>query len=115
MPLLRLQTTVTPTAEQQPSLLAALSRIVTEAIGKPEQYVMVTLETTPMLLAGQPGPAAFADVRSIGGLNSRVNKQIAQQLCALLEQSLAIPPARVYLNFSDVPASHWGWNGGTFG
>jgi hypothetical protein len=33
----------------------------------------------------------------------------------LLNDSLGIPPDRVYLNFTDVGAGHWGWNGSTFG
>ncbi|MGA2180101.1 MAG: phenylpyruvate tautomerase MIF-related protein [Verrucomicrobiota bacterium] len=26
-----------------------------------------------------------------------------------------MPPDRIYLNFTDVPAANWGWNGNTFG
>jgi phenylpyruvate tautomerase PptA (4-oxalocrotonate tautomerase family) len=26
-----------------------------------------------------------------------------------------VPPDRIYLNFTDVPAGNWGWNGDTFG
>ena len=115
MPLLKLQTTTALSAEKQQELLASLSKIVTESIGKPEQYVMVTLETGPIIISGKQGDAAFADIRSIGGLNGNVNKQISQKLCTLLEQSLGIAPERVYLNFTDVSAQNWGWRGNTFG
>ena len=115
MPLLRLQTSVSLTDEKRQELLASLSKIVAESIGKPEQYVMVTVETGAMLMSGKPGAAAFADIRSIGGLNGGVNSAIAQQLCALLEQALGIAPARVYLNFTNVAAENWGWRGNTFG
>lgn len=114
MPLLKLQTSVALTDTQCNELLPALSKILAESIGKPEQYVMVTLETGPVLMSGKAGAAAFADVRSIGGLNSRVNTQLSQKLCALLEP-LGILPARVYINFSNVAADCWGWNGSTFG
>jgi len=30
-------------------------------------------------------------------------------------ESLDIPGNRIYLNFTEVQASHWGWNGATFG
>jgi phenylpyruvate tautomerase PptA (4-oxalocrotonate tautomerase family) len=115
MPLLQLQTSVELTDDQRRELLPALAKIVAESIGKPEQYVMVTVSAAAVLMAGGGGPAAFADVRSIGGLNGRVNKQIAQKVCALLEQRLGIAPGRVYLNFTDVAAAHWGWQSGTFG
>jgi len=54
-------------------------------------------------------------IRSIGGLSGDVNRKLSQQVCKLLNDSLGIPPDRVYLNFTDVGAGHWGWNGSTFG
>jgi phenylpyruvate tautomerase len=115
MPLLQLQTAAPVADDKQQPLLSALSKILSEAIGKPESYVMVTLRSGPVSMAGSAGDAAFADVRSIGGLNGGTNKQLAQRICALLQEQLGIPSNRVFLNFTDVGASHWGWNGSTFG
>jgi phenylpyruvate tautomerase PptA (4-oxalocrotonate tautomerase family) len=115
MPLLKLETTVSLSDEKQKTLLASLSKIVGETIGKPEQYVMVTINPTAILMSGKPGDAAFADLRSIGGLSAEVNRLLAQRLCKLLKDSLGVPPDRVYLNFTDVKAANWGWNGNTFG
>ncbi|MEZ5583913.1 MAG: phenylpyruvate tautomerase MIF-related protein [Candidatus Competibacteraceae bacterium] len=115
MPLLQLQTATPVADDKQPALLSALSKIVSESIGKPESYVMVSLRSGPLMMGGAAGDAAFADVRSIGGLGGGTNKQIAQKVCALLQDQLGIPANRVFLNFTDVGASHWGWNGGTFG
>ena len=69
---------------------------------------------TPMM-AGKPGPAAFADIRGIGGWTPAVNKKVSQALCALFKENLQIPPDRVYMTFTDIPATNWGFNGGTFG
>ena len=115
MPLLKLETSVALDDRRKQALVAALSKLVAANIGKPEQYVMVAVSPAALLLAGQPGPAAFVEVRSIGGLNDRINRQLSQKICALLEESLGVPPDRVYLNFSDIPAGNWGWNGSTFG
>jgi len=115
MPLLKLQTSAALSDESRNDLLASLSKIMAETTGKPERYVMVTVTTDAVLMSGQSGPAAFADVRSIGGLNSEVNQRLSQQICQTLKSALGIPPERVYLNFTDVPADAWGWNGGTFG
>jgi phenylpyruvate tautomerase len=112
---LKLETTVDLSADKRQALLAALSKIVAETIGKPEQYVMVTASQAAMQMSGSPGDAAFVDVRSIGGLNGEVNRKLAQKVCQLLHDSLGIPPDRIYLNFTDVPAGRWGWNGNTFG
>ena len=115
MPLLKLETTATLSDNQRQQLLAALSKIVAETIGKPEQYVMVTISPAAMLMSGKAGESALVDVRSIGGLSADVNGKLSQKICALLSQSLQVPQNRIYLNFSDVDAGNWGWNGSTFG
>ena len=115
MPLLKLETTLPLPEEKGKPLLAALSKAVASVIGKPEQYVMVTASQSAMVMSGKPGDAAFVDVRSIGGLNGDTNRKLSQQICKLLKDSLGIPSDRVYLNFTDVEAGNWGWNGSTFG
>jgi phenylpyruvate tautomerase PptA (4-oxalocrotonate tautomerase family) len=115
MPLLRLETTAALAEDKRQALLAALSKAVAETIGKPEQYVMVAASQAAMQMSGSPGDAAFVDVRSIGGLGGDVNRKLSQKVCQLLRDSLGIPQDRVYLNFTDVKAGQWGWNGNTFG
>jgi phenylpyruvate tautomerase len=115
MPLLKIETNVTLSDDHRKTLPAALSKIVAETIGKPEQYVMVTLNPASLLMSGKSDQAAFVDVRSIGGLNGEVNRSLAQKVSRLLQESLGIAPDRVYFNFTDVKASNWGWNGSTFG
>ena len=115
MPLLKLETNVALDEKKRAALLAGLSSIAAQAIGKPEQYVMVTVQSHGLLMAGKPGDAAFVDVRSIGGLSGQVNRQLSEEVCRLLNQSLGVPSDRVYLNFTDVKAANWGWNGSTFG
>ena len=115
MPFLKLETTVALSEDQKGNLPGSLSKAVASAIGKPEQYVMVSLSQLVMLMSGKGGEAAFVDIRSIGGLNSGVNRKLSQQVCKLLNDSLGIAPDRIYLNFTDVEAGNWGWNGSTFG
>ncbi len=115
MPLLKLETTVMLSDEKRRALLASLSQIAAQTIGKPEEYVMVTVSPAAMLMAGKAGDAAFVDVRSIGSLSGDVNRQLARKVCTLLKDSLGVPPERIYLNFTDIAAGNWGWNGDTFG
>ena len=115
MPLLKLETTVALSESKQDVLLAGLSKLVVEGIGKPEQYVMVTIQQSPMQMSGKPGDAAFADIRSIGGLSGDVPKRLSRKVCELLKEQLGISSDRVYINFTDVKAANWGWNGSTFG
>jgi phenylpyruvate tautomerase len=115
MPLLKLETTVPLPEEKGKPLLAALSKAVAGAIGKPEQYVMVTAIQSAIVMSGKDGDSAFVDLRSIGGLTAETNHKLSQQICKLLKDSLGIAPDRVYLNFTDVDPGSWGWNGSTFG
>jgi phenylpyruvate tautomerase len=115
MPLLKLETTVALADDKQQALLASLSKIVAGTIGKPEQYVMIVASPAAILMSGRPGAAAFVDIRSIGDLSDDVNRQLAQKVGSLLQESLGVPPDRIYLNFTDVAAGNWGWNNDTFG
>jgi phenylpyruvate tautomerase len=115
MPLLKLETTVVLSEDKRKALLASLSKAVAGTIGKPEQYVMVTVGQAAILMSGKPGDAAFVDIRSIGGLTDDVNRKLSKLVCQLLHDSLGVSPDRSYLNFTDVKAGAWGWNGSTFG
>ncbi|CDI02615.1 putative Macrophage migration inhibitory factor [Candidatus Competibacter denitrificans Run_A_D11] len=115
MPLLTLQTSASLSSQQRHDLLAPLSKIVAECIGKPERYVMVAVSEAAMLMGGAEAPAAYADIRSIGGLNNAVNRKLSEGVCRVLQEQLGIPPDRVYLGFSNVSVENWGWDSGTFG
>lgn len=115
MPLLKLETNHHIPEEKQKPLLAALSKAVAGSIGKPEQYVMVSISQSEILMSAKTGSAAFVDLRSIGGLSAEVNRKLAREISKLLGDTLGISADRVYLNFTDVDAGDWGWNGSTFG
>ena len=68
MPLIQIKTNVMLPEKQREARLAPVSRLLAEITGKPETYCMVVYEHAAMLFAGDPGPAAFLDVRGIGGL-----------------------------------------------
>jgi len=76
---------------------------------------MVTAGSAAMLMSGAAGPAAFVDLRSIGGLSGEVNRRLAEKITQVLNEALGVPADRVFLNFTDVKSANWGWNGGTFG
>jgi phenylpyruvate tautomerase len=116
MPLIRIDTNRQLMAEERGQLGETLSRIAAEVIGKPEAYVQTIVPThaATMRHGGADGPAAFVEVRSIGGLGPAVNRRLAERICAALA-GLGIPRDRVYLNFLDVAAADWGHDGTTFG
>ena len=115
MPLLKLETTVPLADEKRKTLLASLSQALAETTGKPEGYVMVTATQADILMSGKPGPAAFVDIRGIGGLSGDVNRRLSEKVSRLLHDSLGVLPDHIYLNFTEIDAGNWGWKGNTFG
>lgn len=114
MPYLKIQLNSHISPEQGKQLLAAASGEIARQLGKPESYVMVELTTNPaMLFAGNDSPAAYLELKSIG-LPAARTQPLSGALCGLLQERLGIDPARVYIEFTDVKGSCWGWNGSTF-
>ncbi len=114
MPLLRIETNVSLDTANAEALASQASQTVAGELGKPERYVMVTVQAdTPMVMAGTKEPAAFLELRSIG-LPDDKTEALSKALCPLMESAIGVAPDRVYINFADVPRSHWGWDGGTF-
>jgi len=114
MPLLKIQTNREVPPEQRPPLLQQTSAKVAEILGKPERYVMVSLEHNPdMLFGGDAAPLAYLELKSIGLPGDRT-QELSAGLCGLIQEALAIPAERVYIEFTDAARHLWGWNGGTF-
>lgn len=95
-------------------LLHEASALVAETLGKSESLVCVSIRHAAILFAGDSGPAAFIELRSLGGLDANTNAVLSRELCALLEREADVPPERVFLNFVDVERPDWGWNAKTF-
>lgn len=114
MPYLKIETNVDVEPTKRQAVLEQASALLASALGKPERYVMTSLDAgKPMLLAGSAEPLAFLQLASIG-LPASSTAQLSQALCGLLAESLGIPADRVYIVFADIPRHLWGWNGGTF-
>lgn len=115
MPFLNLQTNATADDPARSELARALSELVSRELGKPLDYVQVQVQLGAFLtFAGTEEKTAFVDLRSLG-MPSNKPPVLSAALCDLLRQHLGISPQRVFLNFQDMPRSHWGWDGRTFG
>jgi len=109
-----LKVTTNKKIDNKEELLGILSKEVANALGKPEFYVMVSLEDSVHIhFQGSSDLAAFVELRSIGLLESQT-KDLSKELCQLLEQQFSIPKDRVYINFLDIRNTMWGWKGDTF-
>ncbi len=114
MPLLKIQTNRDVDAGEREAILKQASARVAEVLGKPERYVMVSLDCNPdMLFSGDQAPLAYLELKSIG-LPARRTGEISAALCELMDAVLSIPKDRVYIEFADAARHLWGWDGGTF-
>ncbi|MEZ5541681.1 MAG: phenylpyruvate tautomerase MIF-related protein [Pseudomonadota bacterium] len=114
MPFLRIQVNTVLTPGQAKTLAARASTVVAGQLGKPERYVMVSVEHNPaMQFAGTDAPLAYLELKSIG-LPESVTADASRVLCELVSDATAIDPERIYIEFTDAPRRMWGWNGGTF-
>lgn len=114
MPYLLIRTNQAPPQQDRQALLARCSAGVAQALGKPERYVMVSLETdSDMLFAGEDSPCAYLELKSIGLPGDRT-AELSATLCELLGAGLDVPRERIYIEFADAPRHMWGWDGGTF-
>lgn len=116
MPMIRLQLSISLSREQQTEMMARLSKESAKQLGKPEQYMMVIVESeTSILMSGRGEPAAFAEVRSVGTITGDQAKALTRTISDLLTEVVNIPADRVYLNFMGVSGPMWGFDGSTFG
>jgi phenylpyruvate tautomerase len=114
MPLLKIQTNAVLDADAGKALLAEASRAVAALLGKPERYVMVSLETAAtMAFGGDTSPLAYLEMKSIGLPQERTDA-LSTALCELMNTALGVSADRVYIEFADAQGHLWGWNGGTF-
>lgn len=96
------------------SQLKLLSQAVSDGLGKPESYVMVTVKHNPdMLFAGNNDPLAYCELKSLG-LEESQTGALSSRLCQIIYQLFGIEPARIYIEFSAPARAMWGWNGKTF-
>lgn len=113
MPFIRLDTNVE--VRDAKDVLKRLSETAAAKIGKPESYVMTQAHFgESMLFGGTDEPLVFIECKSIG-LQESETEALSSALCSFCEKELEVKQSRVYVQFTGVPASMWGWKGGTFG
>jgi phenylpyruvate tautomerase PptA (4-oxalocrotonate tautomerase family) len=114
MPYFSIETNQVPDDAGSTAFTRKASAFVAELLGKPESYVMTSLEPkTAMTFGATNGPAAFVRLKSIGLPRQRCG-ELAEAICAFVDRELGVPKDRVFIDFKDVERSLFGWNGDTF-
>ncbi|MBW4471579.1 MAG: hypothetical protein KME45_14400 [Stenomitos rutilans HA7619-LM2] len=117
MPLINVQTSISePDKASVETLLKALSASLAKHTGKPESYVMTAFKPgVSMTFAGTLEPVCYVEVKSIGSFTPTQTQAMSQDFSQQIEQAIAVPKQRIYLEFADAKGYLWGWNGTTFG
>lgn len=115
MPCLHVRINAPLSAEEKDAVSAALSKIVSQQLGKPESYVMVLVEdNVHMRFAGTTDKCVFMDLRSIGCISRGQNKKTSAALTKFWTDK-GFSSDRTYISFMDMPGANWGYDGDTFG
>jgi phenylpyruvate tautomerase len=115
MPYLSIFTSARVADARQSELLAAASRTVASQLGKPEDYVMVSMAAGQRLVfAGSEEPSACLELRSIRFPDAK-RDSVCAALTDLIAEFCGIARDRIFLVMVDVDAKLWGHHGKTFG
>ncbi|MFP4474992.1 MAG: phenylpyruvate tautomerase MIF-related protein [Desulfatibacillaceae bacterium] len=115
MPFFRIQTNREMEDRAKEEFFTRATVFVASTLGKPEKVVMVELDTgRDMSFAGTTEPAAYVELKSIGLPAVSLN-DYATRIFKFLQEELAVPPDRVFVDFADLPRERFAWNGKTFG
>ena len=113
MPFIQINTSSNSVVENDDLLQKDISKMIANLTGKPESYVMTMIQLdTRMTFAGSDEPCCFIKVKSIGSLEPTL---MSKSFCDLIASRTNINTNRIYIEFEDVEASNWGFNGSTFG
>jgi phenylpyruvate tautomerase len=115
LPLLKITTSTRPSPASE-KFLTSLSALVAELIGKPESFVMTSIEhPAVMTFGGTTEPTCYAELKNVGRFRPEHTKRIAAVLSEQLSAGLGVAKARIYIEFGDAEGYLWGHNGETFG
>ncbi|KAM7526541.1 hypothetical protein LguiA_016443 [Lonicera macranthoides] len=102
MPCLYISTNVSLEGVDTDSIFSEATKAVAQIIGKPESFVMVLLKGAILIsFGGNKEPAAFAEIVSMGGINSQVKKNLITTIGTILQNKLSIPRTRFFLKVFD--------------
>eukprot|EP01114_Cavostelium_apophysatum_P007593 TRINITY_DN1972_c0_g1_i1.p1 TRINITY_DN1972_c0_g1~~TRINITY_DN1972_c0_g1_i1.p1 ORF type:complete len:117 (-),score=11.03 TRINITY_DN1972_c0_g1_i1:75-425(-) len=116
MPNLSVVVSTSVAKETKAPLFAALTKSIATITGKPEKVVVIELTTSDISFGGDfETPAAFCNYTAIGGVNATSNKALTVAFTQALSEHLKIQADRIFCNFRNVDADHWGYNNGLVG
>ncbi|KAF8006064.1 hypothetical protein BT93_K0379 [Corymbia citriodora subsp. variegata] len=102
MPCLYISTNVCLDGVDADPIFREATKAVASIIDRPENLVMVILKgSLAISFGGNKEPAAYAEIISMGGIDSEVKKKLIATLGTILQEKLSIPRTRFFLKVYD--------------
>ncbi len=90
--------------------LKKISEFTSGLLGKPEKKIMISIcSETKMMLDKSTEPLAFIQLKSIG-LPSEKCAEYSRSICEFIESEIGIRSDRLYIDFSNIEGSMFGFN-----
>ena len=114
MPYLKIQSNKEIAPNKREEIVLKASKLLSVELGKPEDYVMVSLEeATTMCMGGTNDTTVFMELKSIG-LPDPMTGSLSKSLCGFAQSVFSVEKSRIYIEFKNIEGSMWGWNDRTF-
>ena len=110
MPYINISTSLK--VEDKKKLLEEISILISSLTNKSKRFVMTKLDSDCEMYFDGNSHCCFLEIKSIGSLNP---SDMAKPISHFINEKMGISIDRIYIQFKDVPASSWSWNGRTFG
>ncbi len=83
-------------------------------LGKPESYLMLSIEDNQDLYFGgrRLEKGAYVEVKLLGTVNAESSDRMTEKICGIFKSVLDIPGDSIYVSYWGTP--NWGYNGGNF-
>ncbi|XP_059643432.1 uncharacterized protein LOC132285282 [Cornus florida] len=105
MPCLDISTNVNLDGVDIESIFTEVTKALSAIIGRPETHVMVLVKgSVAISFGGSKAPAAFAEIVSMGGINSQVKRELISTIGSILHKTLSVPTSRFVLKVHDTTA-----------
>ena len=113
MPYFRIETNRQIDDAANSALMKKATGFLAEMMGKPEHVIMVTIRPDkPYMFAGTGDPTAFVQIKAVG-LKKDKCPEYSSQVCNFIEAEIDVPKDRVFVEFTDIDPTVFGFNGDT--
>lgn len=112
MPAVQIKVNLPYTQEQKADILRRATGVMVDIAHKNEEAVMVLLQQVDGTMGNSGEPMCIIDVRSMVGIEHKMNNDVGAALTQLIQEVLGVAPERVYITFLRIPETCWGLMGG---